>query len=279
LPLRSADDGYCGDRHRGAPWVRHADRNIAFNEERGEKMKERINVKRTGIYLAGFLSILVATSPIAQAQTPSSGWLNGWLTASQIIGTSNVGIGTWMKKLNCLSETDCAQKLVKAGDKYVFVIGKEVYQVSDQKLVAGYAGTNVNIQGVLNPQKKTIEVEDIQGTKSEWMSGYVTASQIAATGTNSIGRWMKKLNCQTETECAQKLAKAGDKYVLMIGEDVYQLSDQERAAVHAGMYVDVRGILNQKRKTIEVDDIEDPQDCGLRMGISNDTSGDHASPV
>jgi hypothetical protein len=242
-------------------------------------MKERINMKRTVICLAGFLTVLVAISPIAQAQTPSGGWVNGWLTASQIMSTSNVGIGTWMKKLNCLTETDCAQKLVKAGDKYVLVIGKDVYQVSDQKLVAEYAGTNVNIQGVLNPQKKTIEVEDIQGTKSEWMAGYVTASQIAATGTNSIGTWMKKLNCLTETDCAQKLVKAGDKYVLVIGEDVYQLSDQKRVAVHAGMNVDVRGILNQKRKTIEVDDIDDAQNCGLRMGISDEIRGGHASPV
>ena len=230
-------------------------------------MRGKIKTKRSGFRVVSLLAFLAATSPFALAQSPSTGRLEGWLTASQITATGAGSIGMWMKKLKCQTENDCAQKLVGAGDKYVLVAGKEVtlklaYQPTDQKLVAGYAGTSVNIQGVLDQQKKTFEIEDIQSTYPEWMAGYLTAGQIASTGVNSIGTWMKKLKCQTEADCAQKLVKAGDKYVLLIGDEVFQLSDQKRAAEHAGMNVAVQGILNHKKKTIAVGDIEDVQDCG-----------------
>ena len=225
-----------------------------------EKMK--VNVKRIVICSLGVLTFLVATSSNAWAQTPSSGWIEGWLTASQITASGSGSIEVWKKKLNCKTESECAQKLVAGGDKYVLVMGKDMYQLSDQKMVAEYAGTSVNIQGVLNNQKKTIEVNDIQSLYDEWMAGYVTASQIAAAGTTDLGITMKKFHCQDGGVCAQKLVAAGDKYVLVIGKDVYQLSDQKRAAEHTGMIVMVKGILNHQRKTVTVEDIQDIQDCG-----------------
>ncbi len=105
---------------------------------------------------------LVVTSSAARAQSPYSGWITGYLTASQVAATGTSSIGMWMKKLNCETESDFVQKLVSSGGKYVLVINNDVYQLSDQKQAAQHAGMPVMIKGVLNYQKKTIEVADMQ---------------------------------------------------------------------------------------------------------------------
>jgi hypothetical protein len=95
-----------------------------------------------------------------------------------------------------------------------------------------------------------------QSPYSGWISGYLTASQIAAQGTGSVGTWMKKLNCETEADCVQKLVAQGGKYVLVINNDIYQLSDQKEASQHAGMPVMIKGVLNYQKKTIDVTEIK-----------------------
>src|ERR1700722_2792675 len=63
------------------------------------------------------------------------------------------------------------------------------------------------------------------------VSGKVTASQIASTGT--VGIWEKKLNCHGEADCARALVRAGGKYVLVTNKGTYGLTDQAKAAEFA----------------------------------------------
>jgi hypothetical protein len=128
-------------------------------------MREKRNIKRAVTCLAGLLlAFFVVTPSAVRAQSPYSGWITGYLTASQVAATGTSSIGMWMKKLNCDTEADCVQKLVGAGGKYVLVINNDVYQLSDQKLAAQHPGMAVMIKGVLNYQKKTVEVADMQMT-------------------------------------------------------------------------------------------------------------------
>jgi hypothetical protein len=128
-------------------------------------MREKRNIKRAVTCLAGLLlAFFVVTPSAVRAQSPYSGWITGYLTASQVAATGTSSIGMWMKKLNCDTEADCVQKLVGAGGKYVLVINNDVYQLSDQKLAAQHPGMAVMIKGVLNYQKKTIDVADMQMT-------------------------------------------------------------------------------------------------------------------
>jgi hypothetical protein len=120
------------------------------------------NIKKSATRLAGLLAFLAVVSSSAHAQSPYSGWITGYLTASQIAATGTGSIGTWMKKLNCETEADCVQRLVGSGGKYVLVIDKDVYQLSDQKQAAEHPGMPVMIKGVLNYQKKTIEVAEMK---------------------------------------------------------------------------------------------------------------------
>jgi hypothetical protein len=85
-------------------------------------------------------------------------------------------------------------------------------------------------------------------------TGYVTASQIASTGT--IGIWQKKLNCHDQVDCAQRLVGAGGKWVLVTNTGVYQLSDQSKAARYVAQVVTVTGTFDNSKKTIEVADVQ-----------------------
>jgi hypothetical protein len=87
-------------------------------------------------------------------------------------------------------------------------------------------------------------------------SGVVTASQMAATGTSSLGLWEKKLNCHGQADCAQRLVKAGGKYVLVTSKGVYQLNDQVKAAQFVAQRVTVAGNLDTSRKAIQVADMQ-----------------------
>jgi hypothetical protein len=109
------------------------------------------------ISLIGMFAVLFVASVATRAQ---SGY-TGFVTASQIASTGS-GIGIWQKKLNCHDEADCAQRLVAAGGKYVLVTSKGVFQLSDQKKAALYAGHSVTVNGVFDTQKKSIEVADMQ---------------------------------------------------------------------------------------------------------------------
>lgn len=122
-------------------------------------MNARRSLAKTLASWAGWLGLLLATSSGARAQSPYNGWITGYVTASQVGAGS---ITPWMKKLKCDTEADCIQKLVAGGGKYVLVIFRNVYQLSDQKRPAPHAGMDVMVKGVLNYQTKIITVEDVQ---------------------------------------------------------------------------------------------------------------------
>ena len=86
------------------------------------------------------------------------------------------------------------------------------------------------------------------------VSGVVTASQIASTG-SGVAIWEKKLNCHGEADCARRLVDAGGKYVLVTNKGVYALSDQTKAAQFVAMKVTVSGTLDTPKKAIEVAEV------------------------
>ena len=57
-------------------------------------------------------------------------------------------------------------------------------------------------------------------------------------------------------KCVRECVKAGSKYALLVGSDVYTLSDQQTPEKFAGAKVKVTGTLNEKTKIIAVDKIE-----------------------
>jgi hypothetical protein len=60
----------------------------------------------------------------------------------------------------------------------------------------------------------------------------------------------------TDAECAKMcVLHHGDAYVLADGKTVYYLSDQKKPEQFAGQNVTVRGTLDPKTKTIQVDSI------------------------
>jgi hypothetical protein len=97
------------------------------------------------------------------------------------------------------------------------------------------------------------------------VSGHVTASQIASTG--SVGMWEKKLNCHGEADCAQVLVRAGGKYVLVTPKGTYQLSDQTKAAQFVARKVTVAGNVNNTKKTIEVADVQVYNSSATSAGV------------
>jgi uncharacterized protein DUF5818 len=118
----------------------------------GNTMKKMISAG-----LAALLTLL-AVGFLAAAQDQSS--YTGTVTASQIASTGSVGM--WEKKLNCHGEADCAQRLVRAGGKYVLVTSAGVYQLSDQNKAARFVAQQVTVTGSFDRTKKAIEVADVQ---------------------------------------------------------------------------------------------------------------------
>ena len=88
------------------------------------------------------------------------------------------------------------------------------------------------------------------------ITGIVTASQLASTGTTSVGTWEKKLNCHGEADCARVLVRAGGKYVLVTSRGTYQLNNQVQAAQFAGQAVTVAGNFSNQKKTVDVADMQ-----------------------
>jgi hypothetical protein len=112
--------------------------------------------------MLGLVAVFVfVTASVVQSQGQKS--YTGVVTASQIASSGgSSGMGIWMKKLNCHSEADCAQRLVGAGGKYVLVTSKGVYQLNDQTKAAQFVAQRVTVTGSFDSVKKTIEVADVQ---------------------------------------------------------------------------------------------------------------------
>lgn len=66
----------------------------------------------------------------------------------------------------------------------------------------------------------------------------------------------KMMNVQPDSKCVRECVKAGSKYALLVGKNVYVLSDQSTPDKYAGQKVKVTGTLNAASKTIQVDKIE-----------------------
>lgn len=58
------------------------------------------------------------------------------------------------------------------------------------------------------------------------------------------------------SKCVRECVKSGSKYALLVGKDVYTLSDQRTPDKFAGEKVKVTGTLDAKTRIIAVDKIE-----------------------
>lgn len=111
-------------------------------------------MKKTLAATVALAALFVVGSAAAQKQASYT----GIVTANQI--ASGFSVGFWEKRLNCHGEQDCAQRLVKAGGKYVLVTSKGVFELSDQAKAAQFVARQVTVTGAV--EKKTIEVADMQ---------------------------------------------------------------------------------------------------------------------
>jgi hypothetical protein len=66
----------------------------------------------------------------------------------------------------------------------------------------------------------------------------------------------KQMGVTPESKCVRECVKAGSKYALLVGKDVYTLSDQQTPGKYAGEKVKVTGQLNPNTKILAVDKIE-----------------------
>lgn len=105
------------------------------------------------------VSVFAASSAVRAAQSEKS--YTGIVTASQMASTGSSSLGLWEKKLNCHGQVDCAQRLVKAGGKYVLVTSKGTFKLNDQTKAAQYVAQRVTVTGDFDNSKKTIEVANI----------------------------------------------------------------------------------------------------------------------
>ncbi len=64
------------------------------------------------------------------------------------------------------------------------------------------------------------------------------------------------MNVQPVDKCVRECVKHGSKYGLLVGQDVYVLSDQQTPEKFAGQKVKVNGTLYEKTKILKVDSIE-----------------------
>ena len=65
-----------------------------------------------------------------------------------------------------------------------------------------------------------------------------------------------QMNVKPDSKCVRECIKSGAKYALLVGKEVYTLSDQKTPDKYAGEKVKVTGKLDAQTKTIAVDKIE-----------------------
>ncbi len=65
-----------------------------------------------------------------------------------------------------------------------------------------------------------------------------------------------KMGVTPASKCVKECVKSGSKYALLVGKEVYTLSDQQAPEKYAGEKVKVTGTLDAKTKTLSVDKIE-----------------------
>ena len=65
-----------------------------------------------------------------------------------------------------------------------------------------------------------------------------------------------QMGVKPDSKCVRECVKGGSKYALLVGKEVYTLSDQKTPDQYAGAKVTVTGTLDAQTKTIAVDKIE-----------------------
>jgi len=99
---------------------------------------------------------LLVSMPQLRANDPAPQERRGDITASQVASTGGPSsIGIWIKKLNCHQESDCAQRLVEAGGKYVLFTDKGTYDLSNQSQAAHFAGRLVTVKGTYDKYRSS----------------------------------------------------------------------------------------------------------------------------
>ena len=66
----------------------------------------------------------------------------------------------------------------------------------------------------------------------------------------------KPMNVSPDVKCVQECVKHGSKYALLVGSNVYTLSDQQTPGKFAAQKVKVTGVLYDKTKILRADKIE-----------------------
>ena len=104
------------------------------------------------------LFVFVAASLLCLAQDKSQTW-TGEIGDLMCAGSHAAMGGN--------SARDCTLECVKSmGSKYsLWVDKKTVYELSDQKTSASFAGQRVQVTGVLDPKTKVIRVQKLQAAK------------------------------------------------------------------------------------------------------------------
>jgi hypothetical protein len=92
-------------------------------------------------------------------------------------------------------------------------------------------------------------------------AGALMASAATQTFTGVITDTMCGANhgmmgVKPDSKCVRDCVKGGSKYALLVGKEVYTLSDQKAPDKYAGEKVKVTGTLDAKTRTIAVDKIE-----------------------
>jgi hypothetical protein len=92
-----------------------------------------------------------------------------------------------------------------------------------------------------------------------------SAGLLAAAGTQTFsgvitdtmcGANHKPMNVTPDSKCVLECVKHGSKYALLVGNNVYVLSDQRAPEKFAAQKVKVTGALDDKTKILKVDKIE-----------------------
>jgi hypothetical protein len=79
------------------------------------------------------------------------------------------------------------------------------------------------------------------------------AEEFKGTVTDSMCNVKHTAGTKDDVACAEKCMKMGDKAVLVVGDKVYKIENQESVAKHIGHKVDVMGTLNGD--TIHIDKV------------------------
>jgi hypothetical protein len=69
------------------------------------------------------------------------------------------------KMMNVSPDSKCVTDCIKMGSKYALLDGTNVYELSDQKAPAKFAGQKVKVMGTLDAKTKTLQVTSIAAAK------------------------------------------------------------------------------------------------------------------